>query len=366
MTRIAAVLWSGTVGGAETFTADLCRTMRDLGASPGVVFVMHGQPLSERLDAAAIPHTTLGLPRGREVIRHPRAFAEAVSAIGPDGVFLPNGGYLAAALRIGGYGRRIVAVVHDAAQFTPLTLHERIVRPFDRAAGFWASDVDVAVSEFVLARIRRRSRRGRVVRIYNGVDLGLYSEVPRASDGNAVTVGYAGRLVKGKGVDVLLRSFAAGLAREGVRLRIAGDGPARPTLEALAAKLGLGGAVEFTGWMFDMPAFWRSCDVVAMPSDRFVESFGMAAVEAMACARPVVVTANGALPELVDDGVTGFVVPRGDAEALAEALVSLVRDPEKRHAVAYAARARCEQRFDIRDCATSYLELFHDARSSTT
>ena len=76
--------------------------------------------------------------------------------------------------------------------------------------------------------------------------------------------------------------------------------------------------VEFTGWTDDMPSFWRVCDIAVMPSDTCIESFGMAAVEAMACARPVVVTENGALPELVDDGITGFVVSPRDVGALAD------------------------------------------------
>ena len=340
--------------------------MRDLGAGPGVLFVTRSQPLDQRLDAAAIPHATLGLSRGREVILRPRALARAVSALGPDGALVSDGGYLAAALRVGGYRGPIVAVVHSATvDLGEMTLHERLVGPLKRGTGFWASDIDVAVSDFVFRHMRRRLRRGRLVRIYNGVDLDMYAGDPRPADSKAVTIGCAGRLVPGKGVDVLLRSFAAGMAQQGVRLRIAGDGPSRRMLQSLAAELRLDGAVEFTGWTFDMPSFWRTCDIAVIPSDGCVESFGMSAVEAMACARPVVVTASGALPELVDDGVTGFVVPPGNPEALAEALDSLIGDPEKRRAVGCAARARCEQRFDIRDCATSYLDLFHDVLPNT-
>jgi glycosyltransferase involved in cell wall biosynthesis len=361
MTRIAAILWSGTVGGAETLTADLCRTMRGLGAEAGILFVTRSEPLDVRLDAAGIPHTSLDLARGRDVVRHPRALARAVQALGPDGVVLPSGGYLAAALRVGGYRGRIVAVAHNASEFWPMTLRDRLVRPLDRATGFWASDVDVAVSDFMLSCLRGQRRRGRLIRIYNGVDLQTYTCSPEVAGRDTATIAYAGRLIEGKGVDVLLRAFARGAAREDVRLRIGGDGPARPMLQALASELGLNGAVEFTGWTFDVPAFWRACDVAVMPSDRFIESFGMAAVEAMACGTPVVVTANGALPELVADGLTGLVVPRGDVEALADALVSLTRDAEGRRAAGRAARARCEQRFDIRDCAASYLGLFQTA-----
>jgi len=337
--------------------------MRELGADAGIVFVTDSDPLGSRLDAAGIPHTSLGLARGREVVYHPRALASAVKALGPDGVILLGGGFLAAALRIGGYRGRVVAAMHSATlDLAQRTLRDRLMLRLDRTMGFWATDVDVAVSDFALEQIQRQPRRGRLMRIYNGVDLEKYTPTPSLGTSNdeVMTIGFAGRLIEGKGVDILLRAVAAGANQGAVRVRIAGDGPGRSMLERLAAELRLNAAAEFTGWSSDMPSFWRACDVAAMPSDRLVESFGMSAVEAMACARAVVVTANGALPELVDDNVTGFVVPPGDARVLANALLELARDVEKRRAVGRAARARCEQRFDIRTCAASYLDLFQD------
>lgn len=338
--------------------------MRTLGADAGIVFVARSGSLGARLDALGIPHTSLGLARGSYVTRHARALARSVQRLGPDGALLPRGGYLAAALRAGGYRGRVVAVVHDATlELQRNRLRHRIVRPIDRAFGFWASDVDVAVSDFVLSRMRRHLRTGRLVRIYNGVDLDAFSsrsEDAAPADG-VVTIASAGRLVEGKGIDILLRAFARGPAKEGARLRIAGDGSERAKLEGLTAELGLNGLVEFIGWCTDMPSFWRTADIGTLPSDGCVESFGLAAVEAMACMKPVVVTANGALPELVDHDVTGSVVPRGDVEALANALIELTRDAERRRAAGRLARARCEQEFDIRQCAAAYLELFDDS-----
>jgi glycosyltransferase involved in cell wall biosynthesis len=355
------VLWNGSLGGAETFTVDLCRTMRNLGAEVGVVFVAGSEPLGDRLDTAGIPQMSLELGSGREITYHPRKLAKFVREFGRDGALLPRGGYLAAALRAGGYRGTIVAVAHDALLgLGPVGSRERLVQRVDRATGFWASNVEVAVSNFVASHMQRQMRIGRLVRIYNGVDLDTYAGTAASRDREAVTIACAGRLIVGKGIDVLLRAFSAGAAREGARLRIAGDGPTRPELQSLARDLRLDEAVEFTGSIVDMPSFWRACDIATQPSATFVESFGMAAVEAMACARPVVATANGALPELVEDGVTGSVVPRGDVGALAEALLTLTRDAKGRRAAGAAARVRCEQLFDLRDCAASYLELFRD------
>ncbi len=361
MTRIAVVLWSGVLGGAETFTVDLCRTMHALGTEVGVVFITHDEPLGNRLSAAGIPHRTLKLTRGRQVIRNPRALARAVEAMGPGGALLPHAGYLSAALRIGGYRGRIVAVGHDAVvTLGPVNFRDRLMSNVDRTSGFWASDIEVAVSDFALGHMRRRLHAKGLVRIYNGIDLDTYSRAPGSGEGRGVTIGCAGRLVEGKGIDILLRAFSAGAADEGARLRIAGDGPTRRPLQRLSQELHLNELVEFTGSIGDMPSFWRACDIATQPSAAFVESFGMAAVEAMACARPVVVTANGALPEVVEDGATGLVVPGGDVDALADALVALTRDPARRVALGDAARARCEQRFDLRDCAATYVELFRN------
>lgn len=361
MTRIAVVLWSGVLGGAETFTTDLCGALRVLGADVGVVFVTHAEPLAARLDAAGIPHTTLGLARGHQVIRHPRALARFVRALGPDHALVPRAGYLTAALRAGGYRGRIVAVAHDAVfDLGPVSVRDRLVWRIDRASGFWASDIDVAVSDFALSHMRGQLHAKRLVRVYNGVDLDAYTGLP-PSEGGPVTIACAGRLVHGKGIDVLLRAFATGAGPEGARLRIAGNGPMLPMLQQLTRELALNGTVEFTGPLVGMSSFWQACDVAVQPSAAFVESFGMSAVEAMASARPVVVTANGALPEVVEDGVTGLVVPPGDVDSLAEALVSLTRDAARRRAAGAAARAWCERRFDIRECAASYLSLFQSA-----
>lgn len=361
MTRIGVILWSGVLGGAEIFTAELCRALHVLGADVGVVFVTQSEPLGGLLDAAGIPHMSLDLARGHHVTRHARTLARSVRAVGPDHALVPRAGYLTAALRAGGYRGRIVAVAHDAVfDLGPVKAVDRLAWRVDRASGFWASDVDVAVSDFALSHMRGQLHARRLVRIYNGIDLDTYSGLA-APDRNSVTIGCASRLIQGKGIDVLLRAFAASAGPADVRLRIAGDGPTRPMLQELTRELDLNGAVEFTGPLVDMPTFWQACDVAVQPSSAFVESFGMSAVEAMASARPVVVTANGALPEVVEDSVTGLVVPPGDIDSLAEALSTLTRDAARRHDAGAAARVRCEQRFDIHDCAASYLGLFQEA-----
>jgi glycosyltransferase involved in cell wall biosynthesis len=227
----------------------------------------------------------------------------------------------------------------------------------DEASGFWAADVEVAVSDVVLAALRRRLHARRLIRIYNGVDLDRFRPDHDGHEKTALIVGWAGRLISGKGVDDLIRAVAQ-LRTANVELRIAGEGPLARPLAELAAEHGVGTRVRFEGRVLDMAAFWNSCHLAAMPSNQWIESFGMAAAEAMACGLPVVAARNGALPEVVDDGVTGVLHQRGDTRALASALDAYAGHEDLLYEHARAARRRCEDHFDIRDCATQYRALF--------
>ena len=117
--RLALVLWSGTLGGAETFTAALAQTFRAKGVCAQVVFVTDPARLTGRLAAAEVPFEALGLRRGRGIVWHPRKLAQAATRAGADGAILVQGGYLARMLRLGGYRRTIVAVEHGTSLQLP-------------------------------------------------------------------------------------------------------------------------------------------------------------------------------------------------------------------------------------------------------
>lgn len=354
--RLALVLWSGAIGGAETFVVALARALRELAVDARVVVLDRAGPLAERLRLAAVPYSELGLARPLTGARHPRRLAEAIGGPGPDGVILPGSGFLAPVLRLGGYGGRIVAVEHGSV------MHGRryrrrpwLVDRTDRGLGAGFTDVHVAVSEFVRSHMRGAS----VVTIPNGVDLDVYTTSASRSNDRFV-IGCVSRLVPGKGVDDVLVASSP-VVRRGGRLRIAGDGPERAALEQLADDLGILPGVAFEGWLpsaEDVVAFWHGCDVAIMASKELVESFGLGAVEAMACGKPVVAARTGGLAEVVVSGRTGFVVEPGDTNELAAALLAYMDDESLLATHGSAARRRCERQFDIRRSAAGYAALF--------
>lgn len=161
------------------------------------------------------------------------------------------------------------------------------------------------------------------------------------------TVLYAGRLAREKGVDVLVEAVARVQQDEPeTALVVAGDGPRRAGLEELARHTLRPGSFRFTGRLApeELAPLYRRAAVVALPT-LWMENCPVAVLEAMAHGRPVVATRIGGLPELVEDGVTGYLFERGDAADLAGKLVRLLADPELRRRAGEAAAGRYRQRY---------------------
>jgi glycosyltransferase involved in cell wall biosynthesis len=157
-------------------------------------------------------------------------------------------------------------------------------------------------------------------------------------------VGTVGNLVPAKGHAVLLDAFAAVRARRpDARLLVAGVGPLERELREQAERLGVADAVRFLGFVPEVLAALASLDVFAFPS--LAEGLGTSALDAMALGVPVVASRAGGIPEVVEDRVTGLLVPPGDAPALAAAIEACLADPGAARDRAGAARARVEQEF---------------------
>lgn len=142
-------------------------------------------------------------------------------------------------------------------------------------------------------------------------------------------LGCVGRLVRVKDIATLIDAVEMAASQvPAVRLVVVGDGSERAALERHVRERGLGSRVVFTGWRRDLPEVYAGLDAVALSSRN--EGTPVALIEAMAAGRPVVATAVGGVPDLVEDEVSGILVPPGHARALADAVVRLARDGETR------------------------------------
>jgi L-malate glycosyltransferase len=159
-----------------------------------------------------------------------------------------------------------------------------------------------------------------------------------------------------KRVGDVVAVFAAIRAQRPARLRLVGDGPDRPGLAADVAARGLGADVEFLGEQIDLPAVMRDADLFLLPSE--TESFGLAALEAMACGLPVIASAVGGLPEVIADGETGTLCPMGDVAAMTAATRRLLDDVPLRVRFGAAARHRAETQFRRDPAVDRYLDVY--------
>jgi glycosyltransferase involved in cell wall biosynthesis len=192
--------------------------------------------------------------------------------------------------------------------------------------------------------VSRGFRRDRITVIENGVDLEFYSPDPELDRFDEPTILYLGRLKKYKRVDLVLRAVAR-LRDRGVtaRLVVAGQGDQRGELENLAAGLKLGDIVEFAGFVSEerkRELFRRSwVHVLASPK----EGWGISNVEAAACGTATVASDSPGLRDSVRDRETGFLVPHGNVDALADRLRTILQDPALRDSLGSAARTFAER-----------------------
>ncbi len=173
-----------------------------------------------------------------------------------------------------------------------------------------------------------------------------------------ICVGFAGRLVHEKGVDILLRAIAQ---VPEARAIIAGSGPEEVALREMAAQLKLVDRVEWRGAMksTEMPAFYHTCDALAVPSrtlPNWKEQFGRVIIEAMACGVPVIGASCGEIPTLIGDA--GLLFDEGDADALAGHLHQMQAQPELRLLLSKRGRERVLQRYTMRRIADQTADFY--------
>ncbi|MEZ5440772.1 MAG: glycosyltransferase family 4 protein [Lysobacterales bacterium] len=200
----------------------------------------------------------------------------------------------------------------------------------------------------------------RICVVHNGVDLDRFVPGHRQINPSCVVIGVAARLAPMKGLEYLIEAFARLRdLHKPVKLRIAGEGSLRGSLEAKVAEFGLKPMVEFLGHVEDMPSFYRDIDVFVLPSVA-MEGFPLGILEAMSSGLPVVATRVAGAPESVEDGVTGLLVPPRDPLALSLAIGRLVDSPELIVTMGDAGRQRAEREFSLQQFASAMCEVYRN------
>lgn len=200
--------------------------------------------------------------------------------------------------------------------------------------------------------------------VYNGVDVTRFGKMPVArSQGKKVTFGIIARLVPVKAHKTLIQAFhKLWCLHPEVRLLVVGDGPTREKLEGLVSKLGLKRNVCFKGNIENIPNILREIDVCILSS--YTENLPNSVLEAQASGRPVIATRVGGVPEIIDHCKHGFLVPAGDSDALARAMLKFVENPKLIKKLGSAARKSVLHRYTIRRNVEGLLSVYGSLLSS--
>ena len=208
----------------------------------------------------------------------------------------------------------------------------------------------------------------RIVRVYNGVDLTRTHDASHAEGfrrrhgipADRHLVVQVSMVIPEKGVGDLLAAAETVIAQEpAAHFVFVGEGPARASYAQAARQAGIGDHVTFTGPLLDPVAegVFAEADVICQVS-RWQEAFGWTIIEGMSFGRPVVGTRVGGIPELIQDGVTGYLAECGDVQQIASLVLSLLRDPAARDRMGRAARAAVEAKFDLRATVRQLVGLY--------
>jgi len=241
-------------------------------------------------------------------------------------------------------------------------------RLFERLA-IYGTDLRIVVSKDIMdLRMRLEATPPQKLRlVHNAVDPEPFIEAESQRSGkrselgfnDEFVVGTTGRLVDAKAFDVMLE-VAREVAHRNPKVRfvIIGEGPLRDDLERLKFSLGLEGIVTFLGKRSDVPELLAALDLYLMTSRR--EGLPLSLIEAMLAARPIVATSVGGIPDTLTDGVDGILVPPGDIEAIARAVVDLAADGDLRVALGSAARRKAIERYSPANILSQLEAIYTD------
>ena len=227
----------------------------------------------------------------------------------------------------------------------------------------------IAVSQAVAESLRSNGviESSKITVVHNGIDIERFVPSTTRDVDHPVLVGTVGHLAPIKGHDVFLRAAALISARRNnVNFLIIGEDKSsqmnhRKSLESLVTELGLNGSVAMQGWRDDIPSVLSSLTLFVSAARS--EPFGLSIVEAMAAGLPIVATASEGASEIIEDGVSGKLVPVDNAESLAEAINDLLDDPLERSRLGRNALLAAQQRFSLTRMASDTEQVYREVLS---
>jgi len=349
--RVVEVLATGTNGGAQEHVFGLLTRLDPSRYDVHVVSLSPGSSV-RKLERHGVPVTVIDEPDDAIVTG---ALAALLTDLRPE--VLHNHMYRAelvgtrAAIALGEVGHLrpyVVSTVHSSrirSEEDRRVLHSLTPR----------MDQLIAVSRSIVEKLHHEGRDSApIALIHNGVDLERYDHqgpccTLRDDYGlppEGPIVGVVARLEAEKGHPTLLEAWPTVLAAfPDASLLVVGEGSRREALETMAAELGIADRVVFTGRRDDVPAVTAALDVAVLPSYR--EALGLTILEAMALSRPVIASNVGGIPEMIEDGITGLLVPPHDPDALASAIIRLLRDHPLADMLGRAGHDLVHERFCI-------------------
>jgi glycosyltransferase involved in cell wall biosynthesis len=275
-------------------------------------------------------------------------------------------GYKASLLGRMAARKQKIPVIAVARGWTAENFKVRLYERIDRFHLSWMDQV-VCVSEAQAQRVRRAGvRPDRIQVIYNAIDPGRFHEPDARYRAKLLRyfrqprthiIGAAGRLSPEKGFEVLVKAAEIVLRDQpSVGFVLFGEGPERANLQKQINAAGLGQSFILAGFRADLDRFLSHFDLLALPS--YTEGMPNVVLEAFAAGVPVAATAVGGTPEVVEDGVSGYLVPPGDAETLAECISAALDNADELPDMGRRGRLRVQEKFGFATQAELYRELF--------
>jgi len=365
--RVVEVLATGTNGGAQEHVHNLVTRIDRERFDVSVVSLSPGSAV-RKLERAGVPVCVIDTPDDDQAVTELAGYLAAVRA-----QVVHNHMYRAEVV-----GTRAALAIAASGRPRPLvisTVHSSRIRSHEdrELIGALTPQMDhlIAVSTSIVHKIADEGRTGAPVSlIRNGVDLERYSQQDACCtlreeygmEPGSPIVGVVGRLEPEKGHPTLIDAWPLVLARvPEAYLLVVGEGSRLEALQDQARSLGLDGKVVFTGRRDDVPAVTAALDVAVLPSYR--EAQGLTILEAMALSRPVVASNVGGIPEMVEDGVTGLLVPPHQPEPLAAAIVRLLTDHPFADMLARAGHDLVHRQFCVEVMVRAIEDFYEGARA---